>query len=200
MVKQLPTINEPVVEPEQNNHDHECYCGKSFKTFRGLNSYKRSCLVLDIPNPKALSKVSLQGTSDDIEESNEEDEEIDLYKLSLLTGVKLPKRDSDWQIATDYFKIMVEPETLTNENTDTYVIRLQETIHSYFKEQHGNVGDTQSHELCQRYGLGTKSKLKKNLRDLKKSYETNQNDILLNEIKYVNKVLREKIFEKKQQF
>ena len=22
--------NEPVVEPEQNNHDHQCYCGKSF--------------------------------------------------------------------------------------------------------------------------------------------------------------------------
>ena len=92
-------------------------------------------------------EVSLQGTANDIEESNEEDEEIDLDKLSLLTGVKLPKRNSDWQIANNYFKIMVEPETITNENINTYVLWLQETIHSYFKEQYGNVGATQSHEL-----------------------------------------------------
>ena len=173
-----------MVEPEQNNHDHQCYRGKSLKTFRGLNLHKRSCHVLDIPDLKSLYEVSMQGTADDIEESNEEDEKIDLDKLSLLTGVKLPKRHSHWQIANDYFKIMVEPETLRNENINTYVLRLQQTIHSYFKEHYGNVGDTQSHELHQRYGSGTKSKLKKNLRDLKKSYETNQNDILLNEIKY----------------
>ena len=49
-----------------------------WKTFRGLNSHKRSCHVLDIPDLKSLYEVSLQGTSDDIEESNEEDEEIDL--------------------------------------------------------------------------------------------------------------------------
>ena len=67
--------NEPMVEPEQNNHDHQCYCGKSFKTFRGLNSHKRSCHVLDIPDLKSLYEVSLQGTSDDTEESNEEDED-----------------------------------------------------------------------------------------------------------------------------
>ena len=97
---------------------------------------------------------------------------------------------------------MVEPETLTNENINTYVLRLQETIHSYFKEQYGNVGDTQSHELYQRYGhgSGTTSKLKKNLRDLKKSYETNQSDILLNEIKYVSKVLREKFSKRSNSF
>ena len=92
----------------------------------------------------------------------------------------------------DYFKIMVDPETLTNENINTYVLQLEETILSYLKEQYGNVGDTQSHELYQRYGSVTKSKLKKNLRDLKNLYEINQNDILLSEIKYVNKVLREK--------
>ena len=153
--------NEPVVEPEQNNHDHQSYCGKSFKTFRGLNSHKRSCHVLDNPDLKSLYEVSLQETSNDTEESNEEDEEIDLDKLSLLTGVKLPKRDSDWQIANEYLKITVKPETLTNENINTYVLQLQETIHSYFKEQYGNVGDTLSHELYQRYGSGTKSKLKK---------------------------------------
>ena len=146
--------NEPVVEPEQNNHDHQCYCGKSFKTFRDPNSHKRSSHVLDIPDLKSLYEVSLQRTFDDIEESNEEDEEIDLNKLSLITGVKLPMRDSDWQIANDYFKIMVEPETLRNENINTYVLRLQEIIHSYFKEQYGNVGDMQSHELYQRYGSG----------------------------------------------
>ena len=44
---------------------------------------------------------------------------------------------------------MVDLETLTNENISTYVLRLQETIHSYFKEQYDNVGDTQSHELYQ---------------------------------------------------
>ena len=76
---------------------------------------------LDIPDLKSLYEVSLQGTSDDTEESNEEDEEIDLDKLSLLSGLKLPKRDSDWQIANEYFKITVEPETLTNENINTYV-------------------------------------------------------------------------------
>ena len=86
---------EPVVELEQNNHGHQCYCGKSFKTFRGLNSHKCSCHVLAIPDLKSLYEVPLQGTADDIEESNEEDKEIDLDKLSLLTGVKLPKRNSD---------------------------------------------------------------------------------------------------------
>ena len=46
----------------------------------------------------------------------------------------------------------------------------------------------------------TKSKLKKTVRDLKKSYETNQNDILLNEIKYVSKVLREKFSKRSNSF
>ena len=84
--------NEPLVEPEQNNHDHHCYCGKSFKTFRGLNSHKCSCHVLDIPDLKSLYKIPLQGAADDIEESNEEDKEIDLDKLSLLTGEKTTKK------------------------------------------------------------------------------------------------------------
>ena len=132
---EIAANNEPEVEPEQNNHDHQCYCGKSFKTFRGLNSHKHSCPVLDIPGLKSLYEVSLQGTADDIEESNEEDEAIDFDKLSLLTGVKLPKIYSDSQIGYDYFKIMVDNETLTNENINTHVLRVQETIHSYFKEQ-----------------------------------------------------------------
>ena len=104
--------NEAVIEPEQNNHDHQCYCGNSFKTFRSLNSHKSSCHVLDIHDLKSLYEVPLQGTANDIEESNEENEEIDLDKLSLLTVVKLPKRDSDWQIVNDYFKIMVDPKSL----------------------------------------------------------------------------------------
>ena len=95
---------------------------------------------------------------------------------------------------------MVDPETLLNENINTYVLRLQETIHSYFKEQYGNVGDTQSHELYQRYGSVTKSKLKKNVRDLKMSYEINQTVILLNEIKYVSQVLREKFSKRSNSF
>ena len=103
---------EPVDEPEQSNHDRQCYCGKSLKTVRGLSSHKRFCHVLDILDLKSLYEVSLQGTADDIEESNEEDEGVLSDKLSLLTGVKLPKRDSDLQIANDYFKIMVEPEPL----------------------------------------------------------------------------------------
>ena len=122
---------------------------KSFKTFRGLNSHKRSCHFFDIPDLKSLYEVPLQGTANYIEESNEEDEEIDLDKLS------------------------------ENKNINTFVLRLQETIHSYFKDQYDNVGDTQSRELYQRYVSTTESKLKKNLRDLKKSYEINQNDILL---------------------
>ena len=56
---------------------------------------------------------------------------------------------------------MVDSETLMNENIDTYALWLQEAIHSYFKDQYGNVSDTQSHQLHQRYGSVTKSKLKK---------------------------------------
>ena len=58
----------------------------------------------------------------------------------------------------------------------------------------------QSSELHQRYGSVTKLKLEKNLRDLKKSYKINQNDILLNEIKYVSKVLREKFSKRSNSF
>ena len=64
---------------------------------------KHSCHVLDILNLKCLHEVPLQRTVDDIEESNKDDEEIDSDKLSLLIGVKLPKRDSDRQIVNDYF-------------------------------------------------------------------------------------------------
>ena len=91
MVKQLPTVTQWLSQSKiimstsiiVDNH-------------LKLSGAKRSCHVLDIPNLKSLYKVSLQGTADDIEDNNEEDEEIDLDKLSLLTGVKLPKRDSDW--------------------------------------------------------------------------------------------------------
>ena len=173
MVKQLPamsnflsqskiiTITSVIVEDQ-------------LKLSEGQN-LARSCYVSDIPDVKSRYEVLLQGTVDGIEESNEENEEMDSDKLSLPTGVKLPKRDSDWQIANEYFNTMVGPETLKNENINTYVsLQLQGTILSYFKEQYSNVGDTHSHELYQRYGSVTKWKLKKNLRSLRKSYEINQ--------------------------
>ena len=65
--------NEQFSEPEQNNHDHQCYCGRSVKTFRG-QKLARSCYVLDIPDLKSRYEVSLQGTVDGIEKSNEENE------------------------------------------------------------------------------------------------------------------------------
>ena len=32
---QTAANNEPVVEPEQNNHDHQCYCGNNISKTRG---------------------------------------------------------------------------------------------------------------------------------------------------------------------
>ena len=62
-------------------------------------------------------------------------------------------------------------------------------MYSYFEKQYGNVHDPQFYEYYQRYGSVTKSKLKKNLSDLSKSYEINQDNIFLNEIKRVSKLL-----------
>ena len=44
-----------------------CYCGREFTTVRGLNTHRRSCSILDIPNIKELLTTTVDFNENFIE-------------------------------------------------------------------------------------------------------------------------------------
>ena len=80
-----------------------CYCRRYFESLRGLNVHWRSCFItgqaslknLFIPSDFIPSVIPY-----DIPNDFEH-----LPKANLLSGVKLPKKENDWNIANDYFKL-----------------------------------------------------------------------------------------------
>ena len=60
-------------------------------------------------------------------------------KIKLIHYVKLPKMDNHWNIAYSYFKSTLPISSIDNEDLNTTIKCMNETIYNYFKDNYGTV-------------------------------------------------------------
>ena len=114
---------------EQKKLTFRCYCGRYFESFRGLNVHRRSCFITNQGSLKDLFTPSdfIPPVITYVILSNLEH----LPKVNLLPGVKLPKKENDWNIASDYLKLhLYHDSEITNINLTIRAIN--QTVHNYF--------------------------------------------------------------------
>ena len=170
---------------ETDCENYKCYCGRSFKTYRSLNLHRRSCFI---QNNNELAVLFAMGDSHERGDvgtgvGEAVSQGLQQEKYPLLSGVKLPRSESDWNRANDYFRIQIDTSRdLGDLNAE--ISYMNKVVWSYFKDTCGLV---KAVSKFNHYNSMSKSKLKKCLRELK---FRNGN---LEEIKYISRLLRKRM-------
>ena len=87
---------------------------------------------------------------------------------SLKPGVKLPKNDSEWSTANDYFKQSLDlNEPITGQDSNSKIELLNRVIYDYFATNYGFVSSHKDNEFLQKYKGFTTKQLKKTLKNFK---------------------------------
>ena len=126
------------------------------------------------------------------ENSNEDlinDEEI-IEKFSMLNGIKLPKNKIQWEQANLFFKNNL-PHGVEITNVEESIINLQNVLYDYFKNNFGTVNKSDTAKLFKKYEHLSNRQLKKSLKE-----EKNKTPRQVVEIKFISKLLRNKMCEK----
>ena len=171
---------------EEREQAFECYCGRSFKSVRCLNLHRRSCHVVDVPNLNDLFAEDIFANNCTTAEDSGNDmiDDTQLSKVTLRSGVHLPKLSHEWDQANAYFKYALDLSAPIS-SVDESAKYMQEAVYNYFKSTHGLVAREED-ALINKYKRHSKSQLKKSLKQLK----ANHGDTDVDEIKYVSKLLR----------
>ena len=122
-------------ESEEKDHHYRCFCGSEFTTLLGLNTHRRSCNILNIPNIKETLTTPI-GFNENFIESIPEITTDDLPKNILKVGVKLPKSKRDWSISNEHFKSLLSSDT---SDLETGISLIQSTIYDYFAVNYGKL-------------------------------------------------------------
>ena len=92
---EIQNIDYRSYDPHEQNNDHQCqcYCGKVFNSYRGLNTHRRTCYVRSIPDINGFllaegDEINLE-MQEIAEESNIRSEH--LPKGLIKQGVKIPR-------------------------------------------------------------------------------------------------------------
>ena len=103
----------------------------------------------------------------------------------LKKGIRLPKSDSKWATANDYFKFSLPP--ITSEDLNGNIQQLNQTVYQYFSDHFGFNNNTADTSLVNKYKDYSIKDLKRILKSLKSSSNNPY------EIKYVSHLLRDKL-------
>lgn len=190
---QVHVIHSP--GPVANSNVIKCCCGKLCKGNRGLKMHQRSCRVvhgLGDELRQDLQEELLQDTdSHTTAEVHTEDALNDTPGLK--EGINLPKSDSEWSTANDYFKMVLQLNApIRPQDLNSNIKLLNDVIYNYFATNFGKVQKADNKNLAVKYKDFTVKELKKSLKELKNS---NGN---IEEIKYVLRALRDKLNTKRQ--
>ena len=95
-------------ENEKKDLKFHCYCGREFKSLRGLNTHRWSCFVGKTPSIGEQFEDAAEETNDIPTDDNENNltDLIDLPKVEIKKGVFLPNRVQDWESANEFFRRM----------------------------------------------------------------------------------------------
>ena len=173
----------------------KCCCGKICKGARGLKMHQRSCQVIHGLNDELSADLEEQITTDNTADTPENDNSINDIDMTndesfpeLKHGINLPKNDSGWQTANDYFKCALQfNDPITMQDVNSKIKLLNDVIYNYFADNFGHNETVPDKSMVAKYKDYTVKELKKALQNLK----SNKGD--LSEIKYVSRTLRDKL-------
>ena len=170
----------------------KCCCGKVCKGERGLKMHQRTCRLvhnLDTELQQDIVEQNDLELADVCEhDENTNDNPTTLFNSEipvLKKGIRLPKSDSEWATANEFFKFCLQP--ITPQDLNGNIQQLNQTVYQYFSEHFGLNNNTADTSLVNKYKDNGIKELKRILKSLKSS---NNNP---NEIKYVSHLLREKL-------
>ncbi|CAB3998171.1 Hypothetical predicted protein, partial [Paramuricea clavata] len=192
--RQVPVMQSPNV-PVSSRTVVKCCCGKICKGTRGLKMHQRSCQVIHGLNDELCADLEEQITTDNsvnISEIEHNGNDINTVNYDnfpeLKKGINLPKNDSEWSTANDYFKCALQPsDPITLQDLNSKIKLLNDAIYSYFANNYGHTETVPDKNMGAKYKEYTVKELKKALQNLKSKKGE------LSEIKYVSRTLRDRL-------
>ena len=151
----------------------KCCSGKVCKGARGLKMHQRSCQVIF-----GLNSELLENVFDETECNNVDSEDIEHTETQncsehneypeLRKGINLPKSNSEWLTANEYFKFSVLSNApIKSQDLNASIKLLNTTICNYFAENFGYVERLLDDSLYYKYDNYSIKDLKKALKELK---------------------------------
>ena len=141
--------NEVITQVNQDIDPHEnekkvckfrCYCGREFKSVRGLNTHRRSYFLGKTPSIAELFEdEDAVGEINDIPTNDNENNLtglIDLPKGEIKNRVFLPNSVQDLESANEFFRTNIY-HSANIEDVNSEIRDIQNTIYNYFSETHG---------------------------------------------------------------
>ena len=112
----------------------KCCCGKVCKGERGLKMHQRSCRLIHNLDTKLQLDIVEQNDLD-LADACEHDENTNDNSTTLFNNeipvlkkdIRLPKSDSEWATANDYFKFSLPP--ITSDDLNGNIQQLNQTVH-----------------------------------------------------------------------
>ena len=192
--REMPALNNPNV-PITQRTVIKCCCGKVCKGNRGLKMHQRSCQVLHGLNNDLCADLEEQfADNQEVITANDQPPNAQSTLISeeiipdLKKDINLPKKDSEWKTANEYFKFVIPLNgPIMSQDFNSSIRHLNDTIYNYFFENFGNVESLPDIKLVGKYKDHSIKDLKKTLCDLK---HTNSD---VAEIEYVSRILRKKL-------
>ena len=192
--RQVPVMQSPNV-PVSSRTVVKCCCGKICKGARGLKIHQRSCQVIHGLNDELCADLEEQITTDNSENISENEHngnDINTVNYEsfpeLKKGINLPKNDSEWSTANDYFKCALQPnDPITLQDLNSKIKLLNDAIYNYFANNYGHTETVPDKNMVAKYKEYTVKELKKALQNLKSRKGE------LSEIKYVSRTLRDRL-------
>ena len=145
----------------------KCSCGKICKGVKGLKMHQRRCRVIEglsgdqvaVGNSNILTAHWMITRKYLLIRSN----------INIKTGILLPKRDEEWDLANNYFKSIFADWDFKSYSLDldAFIQFMNESIYNYFKATYGTVGNYTDKELVIKYKEYSTNSLKKALKRLK---------------------------------
>ena len=167
----------------------KCCCGKTCNGVRGLKLHHRSCRVV-----QSLGDISVEDVHVDSNDSNGVDNPVPTNVTNIMPvikpGIKLPKTDSQWKTANDYFHAMLPMSMIDPKNIGDSILKMNEVLYNYCKNTYGIVGTIYQATWKDKYEPMQKKDLKSCLRTLKR------NQAPYSESKYVSRLPRSRINHK----
>ena len=172
----------------------KCSCFKICKGVNGLKLHQRRCGVIE---GLSEDQVAVGNSNIDTESSLDDYTKISADSLeyhNIKTGILLPKRNEEWDLANNYFKLIFADWDFNSYSLDldAFIQFLNDSIYNYFKATYGTVDtdkDTDK-ELVIKYKEYSTNSLKKALKRLKMLTSPTS------EIRYVSRLLRTKLSNK----
>ena len=176
----VPVMQSPNV-PVLSQTVVKCCCGKICKGARGLKMHLEEQIT---PN-------NAEDTPENDNNGSNTDTINDGRFPELKKGIKLPKNDSEWLTANDYFKCALQlSDPITLQDVNSKIKLLNNTIYNYFEDNFGHAENLPDNDMVAKYKEYTVKELKKALQNLKSI----KGD--LSEIKYVSRSLHNKLQNK----